>query len=98
MELEEIRKLVSKGKYAFYKHALTEADKDGVRPQDAVTVVLNGEVVEEYPDRHRCLIYGMMADNLPLHAVCDYGDDDFVWIVTVYIPQDSEWIAGRRRR
>lgn len=39
-----------------------------------------------------------MADKLPLHAVCDYSDDDFVWIVTVYIPQDAtgslESVAG----
>jgi hypothetical protein len=98
MTLQQIQQLVQKGSYAFYKHALTEAEKDGVRPEDVVHVVLNGQIIEEYPDRDRCLIYGLMADKLPLHVVCDHSDKRFLWIVTVYIPQDSDWIAGKTRR
>jgi hypothetical protein len=37
--------------YFFYTHALTEAKKDGVAPEDVVHAILTGEVIEEYPDR-----------------------------------------------
>jgi hypothetical protein len=32
MTLQQIQQLVQKGHYAFYKHALTEADKEGKQP------------------------------------------------------------------
>ncbi|NCO38704.1 MAG: hypothetical protein AUJ96_12465 [Armatimonadetes bacterium CG2_30_66_41] len=96
--LDQIRRLVRRGDYAFYKHALVEADKDGVHPRDAVGVVFTGTVIEKYPERHRCLIHGLMSDGLPLHVVCDLAEGGFVWIVTVYIPQDCDWIAGKTRR
>ena len=46
----------------------------------------------------RCLILGTMTGKLPLHVVCDHSEPDFLWIVTVYIPQDSDWVAGKTRR
>lgn len=98
MKIANIRQLIKGGNFAFYRHAITEAEKDGVSPQDAVDAILSGRVVEKYPERSRCLIYGSMKDNLPLHVVCDYGDGHFIWIVTVYIPQTTDWIAGKKRR
>lgn len=61
MDIETIRGLVREGNYYFYAHALTEAKKDGVTPEDAVQVVLSGEIIEEYPERARVLIHGMLS-------------------------------------
>ena len=66
MKLDKMRRLILEGKYFFYTHALTEAKKDGIEPEDVVHVILTGEVIEEYPDRQRVLIFGSSAKVTPL--------------------------------
>lgn len=78
--------------------ALIEAKKDGVAPEDAVYVILNGDVIEKYPERARCLVFAMLPDDVPLHVVCDYSQGSVLLIVTVYIPDDREWISFRIRK
>ncbi len=36
MDLEQIRQLVREGKYFYYSHALVEAKKDDVEPEDII--------------------------------------------------------------
>ena len=94
VDLDGIRRLVLEGRYFFYTHALTEAKKDGVAPEDAAYTILTGEVIEEYPDRQRVLVFAMLPDEMPLHVVCDYSQVNVLLIVTVYIPDDREWISS----
>ena len=54
--------------------------------------------MERYPERERVLIYGMMLNGLPLHVVCNYSDREIMYIPTVYIPTDEEWINNYQRR
>lgn len=89
--IERIRDFVENDRYEFYAHAITEAKKDGVEPEDVVYVILTGKIIEGYPDRKRMLIYGKMLNGLPLHVVCDYSDREVLYIPTVYIPSDEEW-------
>lgn len=90
MNLNEVRRLALEGKYFFYIHALTEAKKDGVTPEDAVHAILTGEVIEEYSDRQRCLVFAVLPDKVPLHVVCDYSQANMLLIVTIYIPDDRQ--------
>jgi hypothetical protein len=90
VNLNEVRRLVLEGKYFFYIHALTEAKKDGVTPEDAVHAILTGEVIEEYSDRQRCLVFAVLPDKVPLHVVCDYSQANMLLIVTIYIPDDRQ--------
>ena len=71
-----VREYIETERYEFFRHALTEAKKDGVEPEDVVYVLLTGKVIEEYPERERLLIYGEMTNQLPLHVVCDLSDED----------------------
>ena len=98
VDLDEIRRLVLDGKYFFYTHALTEAKKDGVTPEDAIYTILTGEVIEEYPDRQRILVFAMLPQRITLHVTCDYSQGNVVLIPTVYIPDDRLWIGFRVRR
>jgi len=98
VDLNEVRRLVLEGKYFFYAHALTEAKKDGITPEDAVHAILTGEVIEEYSDCQRCLVFAVLPDEMPLHVVCDYSQAKVLLIVTVYIPDDRQWIGFRVRR
>jgi hypothetical protein len=98
VDLDKVRRLVLEGKYFFYTHALTEAKKDGIAPEDAVHAILTGEVIEEYPDRQRVLVFAVLPDNVPLHVVCDYSQTNVLLIVTVYIPDERQWIGFRVRK
>jgi hypothetical protein len=95
---EQIRNNIRAEKYEYYLHALTEGKKDGVEPEDILYVLLNGKIIERYPDRQRSLVYGEMMNGLPLHVVCNYADPDMIYIVTVYIPSDAEWICNYQQR
>jgi len=96
--IEQIRTFICDDKYLFYTHAVIEAKKDGVEPEDIVYVILNGKIIEQYPERSRLLIYGKMLNNLPLHVVCSYSDTELLYVVTVYIPSSIEWIANFQKR
>ena len=98
MNIDGFRRLVLDGKYFFYAHALTEAKKDGVTPEDVVHAILTGEVIEEYPDRQRVLVFATISQGMPLHVVCDYSQANVLLIVTVYIPDDRLWIGFKIRR
>ena len=96
--IEEIRDFVQNEKYEFYSHAITEAKKDGVEPEDIIYVLLTGKIIERYHRRRRVLVYGTMLNGLPLHVVCDYSDEDIMYIPTVYIPSEREWTNNYQRR
>lgn len=98
MDLNEIRQLIHEGKFLFYAHALTEAKKDGVTPEDAIHVILTGEVIETYSERQRILILGALSANIPLHVVCDCSQSQVVFIVTVYIPDKRSWFRAQKRK
>lgn len=61
-------------------------------------VLFTGEIIERYPERDRVLVYGEMSNKLPLHVVCDYSDEDMIYITTVYIPSSDEWSHNFQRR
>lgn len=98
MNLEAIRKLIREGKYLFYIHALTEAKKDGVGPEDAITAILSGKVIETYPERKRVLILGYLTGQMPLHIVCDYSNEGIIIIPTMYIPDRRQWVRFQIRK
>jgi len=97
-DIEQARQMVREEKHLFYKHALTEAKKDEVRPDDVVYIILTGKIIEEYSERKRFLVYGTIFNNIPLHAVCDVSVPGILFIVTVYIPDSLEWINFQIRK
>lgn len=97
MEIEEIRKLVKEKKYAISKHAFAEAFTDGFSIADILTAIFNGEIIERYNDRNRCLIYAKLSLG-PIHVVVAYSNLDYLWIVTIYKPDPDEWVDDRKRK
>jgi len=69
-------------------HAL----KEGFERRHVVEAILNGRIIEEYPDDQRVLICGstILGDSgLYLHVVCEYADPVYIEIVTAYVPGES---------
>ena len=78
----------------FLPHAVRQMS----RPDRMITVdevrgtVLNGEVVEDYPEDARgrsCLMLGV-GEGRPIHVVCA-PKEGYLAIITAYVPDPAEW-------
>lgn len=98
MDIGAIRGCITRGAYFVTDHALTEGFKDGITVSNMVGAIRTGKIIEQYRERHRCLIFGRRADGIPIHVVVDFGARETVDIVTTYIPQKSEWINSQVRK
>ena len=64
------------------------------------TVIECGELVEDYPEDprgHSCLMLGFGVDDRPIHVVCS-PKDDYLAIITAYIPDADKWTNDFRVR
>jgi hypothetical protein len=98
MEIDAIRACIRKDRFFVTDHALTEGFKDGISVADMLHVIQTGKIIERYPARWRCLIYGHNADAIPVHVVLDFSAGRWVDIVTTYIPQRDQWIKSQVRK
>lgn len=102
MDIQEIRRRVSNGKYLVKTHAIQHALKEGFEQKNIIEAVLSGKIIEDYFEEQRCLICG--ATNLTgktkiyLHIVCDYFDEQYLEFVTAYIPDEISWEVPPFRR
>ena len=62
--------------------------------------VLHGEVIEDYPEDirgHSCLMLGWGKQGRPIHVVCA-PKDEYLAIISVYIPDPERWEPDWRTR
>jgi hypothetical protein len=99
--IEWAREKLSAERMYLSHHAQMERGKDKVSVDDIIAAILNGKVLESYPDDPRggsCLVAGQGLDNRWLHVVCGtFGQDDLL-IITVYIPKLPKWLDPFTRR
>ena len=106
MDIQRIQRFIRQGKYRIKSHAVMHMVKEGFDERDCIIALLNGRILEEYPEVKRCLVVGTFQltpkTKCPLHIVCDLSQPDRVEIVTAYIPQPPDWVTptqrGRRKR
>ena len=87
MDIEEIQAKIQANEYGYSHHAEIERVADGLTFAQIEEAVLNGEILEDYPDTGRgesCLIVGCSSD-IPIHVVCGWRGENIV-LITVYIP------------
>ena len=61
---------------------------------------MQGEVIEDYPEDvrgHSCLVHGYGVGQRDIHVVCA-PKDDFLAIITAYLPAEEQWEKGLRTR
>ena len=100
MELLKIKEKIRADEYIFSQHAVTERKNDCLEISDVESAILNGELLENYPDTGRgesCLILGY-SHKRPVHVVCGWNKYQWVLVITVYIPQPPKWTDERTRR
>ncbi|MBI5886113.1 MAG: DUF4258 domain-containing protein [Deltaproteobacteria bacterium] len=102
MTIDEIIESIRNGKIRITDHADEEAHNDGLTFDEIFTSVLNGIVIESYPDDNpypSCLIYGENYKSEPIHSVwaCNKETGASV-LITVYRPEPGKWIGWKRRK
>lgn len=99
-DLDWIKKQILSENYQFRKHAMERASERGIQPFDVKEALLNGDIIENYPDDQRglsCLVCGKTLTGNYLHVVCGLFDDT-LWIITAYKPEQEDWIDNITRR
>jgi hypothetical protein len=99
MDLEEIKAKIRANQYVYTHHAEIERRSDELKFTEIEEALLNGKILEQYPDTGRgesCLIVGF-ANELPIHIVCGWRGDKVV-LITVYIPRPPKFLDTWTRR
>lgn len=71
-----------------------------ISPEEVRRVVERGEVIEDYPENargHSCLMLGRGTGDRPVHVVCS-PKDEYLAVITAYLPDPDEWSSDFRRR
>lgn len=86
----------------FLPHAIRQMS----RPDRLITtaemrrVIAGGEVLEDYPEDvrgHSCLLLGWGDGGRPIHVVCS-PKDEYLAVITAYLPDEDEWSDDFRVR
>lgn len=99
--LEEVQKAARK-RLLFLPHAIRQMSRPErmITPSEVEAVVVSGELIEDYPQDprgHSCLLLGFGDADRPVHVVCS-PKDDYLAIITAYLPNPAQWSEDFRRR
>ena len=97
--IDEIRKLVLDEHFEITVHARERMAERGVSTQDLICLIINGEIIEDYPDDFpypSSLILGYIL-GYAFHVVAAKGRN-LVKIVTVYRADEEKWLDHRIRK
>ena len=99
MDIEKIRSKIKQDEFVLIFHAHEERQAESISIEDIKTAVINGEIIENYPEDKRgesCIILGY-SNVRPIHIVCGKSKIGWLKIITVYVPQPPKWITPRSR-
>jgi hypothetical protein len=99
--IERIRIQLATGRYTLTRHALRRAVERNISERDIRESGSLADIIEEYPeDKYSpsCLLLGFTDLGRPLHLHVSRADVDMVKIITLYEPQESEWLDYTTRR
>lgn len=102
MDLSLIRQLCSSHKLRWTKHIFLRLAQRGISMEDVQTAILNGELIEDYPNDYpfpSCLIAGYRTPSDMIHIVCAPNSDKTeLWLITAYKPNETKWMDDFKTR
>lgn len=102
MDIIESVKISAAKRILFLPHAIRQMS----RPERLITraeiriAILEGEVIEDYAEDargHSCLMLGLRENERAIHVVCS-PKDEYLAIITAYLPGEDEWSENFRDR
>jgi uncharacterized protein DUF4258 len=99
--LDQIKR-AARQRVLYLPHAVRQMSHSDrmITPAEVEQIVNSGEVIEDYPQDPRgpsCLLLGAGEGGRSLHVVCS-PKDDYLAIITAYVPDPEQWSADVRRR
>lgn len=99
--LEAIGRAAQK-RIVYLPHALDamNAPVNIVSADEVRQVIFYGQVIEDYPEDvrgHSALMLGLGHRKRPIHVVCS-PKDEFLVIITVYLPDEHRWESDWKTR
>ena len=102
MNIDDIIGAIHRNRIRITDHADEEAQADHLSFDEIFTSVLQGEIIENYPDDKpypSCLIYGKTFSREPVHSVWAYHQETrWAVLITLYRPDPARWLDWRTRR
>ncbi len=102
MDIAHIIEAIRAGRVRITDHADEEAHYDQLTFDEISSSVLDGEIIEHYPEDQpypSCLIYGSTFRRDPVHTVWAYSEQThWAALITVYRPDPDRWIDWRERK
>jgi hypothetical protein len=102
--LKSIKQICSQlinGEFEFSRHAFIRSVERNISEKEICQAAEGIVIIEDYPDDKyspSCLVLGFTKTGRPLHLQVAYLDTEMVRIITLYEPEESEWIDYRQRR
>ncbi|MBF0289817.1 MAG: DUF4258 domain-containing protein [SAR324 cluster bacterium] len=99
--LEIVRERLSEGKFDFSHHAFKRSVERNISLAEIREAGKLIEVIEDYPDDKyspSCLLLGLTVNGRPLHIQVSLGNLEIIRIITLYEPDENEWIDYKERR
>jgi len=97
--IKDIQRLVIEEQYEITTHARERMAERGVSTEDMISLIINGEIIESYPDDFpypSVLILGHLSGEA-FHVVAAKGEN-LVKVVTVYRADEEIWLNHRKRK
>jgi hypothetical protein len=99
--IEQVKR-AARQRVLYLPHAVRQMSHSDrmITPAEVEQIVISGEVIEDYPQDSRgpsCLLLGVEEGGRSLHVVCS-PKDDYLAIITAYVPDPEQWSADFRRR
>jgi hypothetical protein len=99
--IDEIGKKLHTGQFEFTRHAFRRAIERNISAAGIMECGKRTRIVEKYLDDKyapSCLLLGFTDEERPLHIQISLADTDLVKIITIYEPEEDEWIDYLTRR
>lgn len=99
--LIQIQHQLQTGAFEFTRHAFKRAVERNISDLEIIESGANVTIIEDYPDDKyspSCLLLGLTVAGRILHLQVSRMDSDLLKIVTLYEPNENEWIDYKIRR
>ena len=98
-ELKMLWEMRRNNKIKWTIHSFKRIRERKISADSVVDTVLNGQIVEHYSDDKPFPSYLIFNDDMifPLHVVAS-ACDEFVYIITAYVPSTDEWEYDYKNR
>lgn len=99
MDKDRIAKLADRDSFIISQHARIRMFERNISTDDLIRVIKSGDIIESYPDDDPCpsLLMLDFIEGQPHHVVLGMCEDH-LRVITVYNPDEDQWIDARKRR